>query len=203
MVRRDQWTGAAALASGVLMTVGVEGEWLLDPQRDDGTVTNVPLLAVLMVTSTAGFVLLLTAVRGLRAQMVRPTVPARAGALMAVVGAALLVAFGVLGLGSLLLTGSVLELSFLAFLLGMLLLSVGTVMWGLTRRWSPTAPGVRPLLLASGAGAFGALAVEPDPWHDIALVTMFASWSVLGVLLLRQADHAAPQHRSNATSQRV
>src|SRR5688572_23128204 len=151
MVRRDQMTGAAALASGVLMTVGVEGEWLFDPQRDDGTVTNVPLLAVLMVTSTAGFVLLLTAVLGLRAETVRPTVPARAGALMAVLGAALMVAFGLIGLVSLLLTGSVLEVSFLAFLLGLLLLSVGTLTWGLSRRWASPAPGVRQLLLLSGA----------------------------------------------------
>lgn len=45
------------------MIVGVEGEWLFNPQRDDGTVTNMPVFALLLLAATAGFVLLLTAVR--------------------------------------------------------------------------------------------------------------------------------------------
>src|SRR4051794_961958 len=68
-------TGRAAAAAGVLMLVGTEGEWLLDPQSDDGTVTNLPVFAFLVVIATVGFCLLLTAVLGLRAHAA-PTRPA-------------------------------------------------------------------------------------------------------------------------------
>ncbi len=191
MVSSVQLTGRAAAASGVLMIAGVEGEWLLDPQRDDGTVTHLPVFALLLVTATAGFALLLTAVLGLRARTARPTRPSRVGAVMTVAGAGLLVVFGLLVLVTSLLRGTPLEASFIAFVLGMLLLSVGPVTWGLSLRGRPPAPGVRQLLLLSGVAAFGALAIEPDPWHDISLTVMFAAWSALGVLLLRQAGRPA------------
>ena len=61
MVSSVQLTGRAAAASGVLMIAGVQGEWLFNPQRDDGTVTNMPVFALLLVTATAGFALLLSA----------------------------------------------------------------------------------------------------------------------------------------------
>ena len=66
MMASVELTGRAAAASGVLMFVGVEGEWLLDPQRDDGTVSNLPVFALLTLTATVGFVLLLVAAMGLR-----------------------------------------------------------------------------------------------------------------------------------------
>jgi hypothetical protein len=77
------------------------------------------------------------------------------------------------------------------------------VTWGLSLRRRPPAPGVWQMLLLSGAGAFGALAIEPDPWHDISLVVMFAAWSALGVLLLRQANHLASERRSSHTAHRM
>ncbi len=125
MVLSVQLTGRAAAASGVLMIAGVEGEWLFNPQRDDGTVTNMPVFALLLVAATAGFALLLTAVMGLRAQTPCPTRPVRIGALMTVAGAGSLVIFGLVCLVTSLLRGAPLEASFIAFLLGMLLLSVG------------------------------------------------------------------------------
>lgn len=188
MVSRFQLTGRAAAASGVLMIVGVEGEWLFDPQRGDGTVTNMLVFALLLFTATAGFALLLMAVIGLRTQTACPTRPARIGSLMAAAGAGLLVAFGFIALVTALLRGSPLAASFIAFLLGMLLLTVGSVTWALALRRHHPTPGVWQLLVLSGVAAFGALAIEPDPWHDISLMAMFAAWSALGVLLLRQAD---------------
>ena len=72
MVSSVQLTGRAAAAAGVLMIVGVEGEWLLNPQRDDGTVTQLPVFALLLLTATVGFALLLIAGMGLRAPSARP-----------------------------------------------------------------------------------------------------------------------------------
>ncbi|MHA6694852.1 hypothetical protein [Homoserinimonas sp. A520] len=177
------------------MIVGVEGEWLFNPQRDDGTVTNMPVFALLLLTATAGFALLLAAVRSLRAQTARLTRPARAGALMTVSGAGLLVVSGLVGLVTSLLTGSPLEATFVVFLLGLLLLSVGPVTWGLSLRRRSPAPGVWQTLLLSGVASFGALAIEQDPWHDISLVVMFLAWSALGVLLLLQASQLASRRR--------
>jgi hypothetical protein len=203
MVSRVQLTGRAAAASGVLMIAGVEGEWLFDPQRDDGAVTNIPVFALLLLTATAGFALLLLAVMGLRAQTACYTRPARTGPLMTVAGAGLLVVFGLMTLVTALLRGSPMEAAFIAFLLGMLLLAVGPVTWGLSIRRRPPAPGVWQLLLLSGVVAFGALAIEPDPWHDISLTVMFAAWSALGLLLLRPAHQLAPERTSDKTAYRV
>lgn len=203
MVSRFQLTGRAAAASGVLMTAGVEGEWVFDPQRDDGTVTNTPVFALLLLTATAGFALLLTAVMGLRAQSACSTRPARIGSLMTVAGAGLLVVFGVVALVTAVLRGAPLEASFIAFLLGILLLAVGSVTWGLSLRRHSPAPGVWSLLMLSGVGALGALAIEPDPWHDISLTVLFAAWSALGVLLLRQARPLASQRTQDDTGSGV
>lgn len=203
MVSSVQLTGRAAAASGVLMIAGVEGEWLFNPQRDDGAVTNMPVFALLLVTATAGFALLLIAVMGLRAQTACPTRPARIGALMTVAGAGSLVIFGLVSLVTSLLRGTPLEASFIAFLLGMLLLSVGPVTWGLSLRRRPPTPGVWQMLLLSGVVAVGALAIEPDPWHDISLTVMFAAWSALGVLLLRQANQLASERTPDNTAYRV
>ena len=85
----------------------------------------------------------------------------------------------------------------------MLLLAVGPVTWGLSLRRRPPTPGVWQLLLLSGVAAFGALAIEPDPWHDISLTVMFAAWSALGVLLLRQANQQASERTPHNTASRV
>ena len=181
------------------MLVGIEGEWLLNPQSDDGTVTNLPVFAILLLTATIGFVLLLLAVRDLRdlRDQRATTKPARAGSLMTLVGAALMVAFGVTSLVTSLLTGSPLEIAFLVFLLGMLLLTVGPISWALGLRRHSPAPGAWQMLLLSGAAAFAALALEADPWHDLSLIVMFAAWTILGVLLLRRGPAptpASPRH---------
>jgi len=82
------------------------------------------------------------------------------------------------------------ELSFLPFALGMLLLSIGHIMWGLALRRHSPAPGVWQMLALAGTAALAAIAVPADPWHDVALVLMCATWSVTGVLLLRHTSTA-------------
>lgn len=177
--------GRAAAAAGVLMTAGVQGEWLLNPQRDDGTITNRWEFALLLVLSSVGFVLLTVAVQGLRRASLRRTKPSRAGAMLSLVGAGLLAVFGALVLCTGLASGSPLEASFFAFGLGLLLLWIGPTLWGLSLRREAPAPGVWQLLLLAGTSAFATLAIPLDPWHDITLTVMFLVWSVIGALLLR------------------
>lgn len=194
-------TGRAAAAAGVLMTVGVEGEWLLNPQRDDGTVTDKSEFALLLAVSTVGFVLLSLAVRGLRVASGRRTRPARVGAGMSLVGAGLLAVFGALVLVTGVVSGSPLEASFLAFALGLLLLSIGQVVWGLSLRRQSPAPGVWLMLLTAGVTAFASIAIPLDPWHDVSLVAMFLAWSAIGVLQLRHhaVGNLAPKGRMETT----
>ncbi len=89
--------------------------------------------------------------------------------------------------------GSVLEATFLLFVLGMLLLAVGPVMWGISLRRGSPAVGVSPALVTSGIGAFALLAVPMDPWHDVSMVVMFTAWAALGLFLLRRSGDRAPQ----------
>jgi hypothetical protein len=185
MLTQANRTGRAAAASGVLMTAGVAGEWLLNPQRDDGTITNTPVFALLLITSTIGFGLLTYAVRRLRQESIRRTRPARAGAWMSMVGAGLLAVFGAMVLVTGVIAGSPAEVSFLAFALGMLMLSLGPVTWGLSLRSESPAPGLWQVLVAAGVAAFASIAIPLDPWHDITLIGMFAAWSVIGLLILR------------------
>lgn len=200
MITQASYTGAAAAAAGVLMTAGVEGEWLLDPQRDDGTVTDKPAFALLLVLSTVGFALLSAAVRGLRRTSARHTRPARIGATMSLIGAGMLTLFGVLVLVTGLISGSPLGLSFVAFALGLLLLAIGQIGWGLSLRRQTPAPGVWQLLVVAGVAAFASIAIPLDPWHDVSLVAMFLAWSGIGVLLLRRTFIGrAPTARTTST----
>ncbi len=185
MSTRLERTGRAAVAAGLLMTAGVEGEWLLNPQRDDGTVTSTPGFALLLTIATLGFGLLVVAVRGLRRASLRTTRPARTGALLSLAGAWCLAAFGLAALGSGLATDSVAEASFIPFALGMLLLAFGPITWGLSLRRAAAAAGVWQALLISGVAAFALLAIPLDPWHDVSMVVMFGAWSVLGLCVLR------------------
>jgi len=195
MLTQANRTGRAAAAAGVLMTAGVEGEWLLNPQRDDGTVTNKPEFTLLLVLSTVGFVLLGAVVRGLRSESARRTRPARVGAWMSLVVAGLLAVFGGLVLVTGVALGSPLEVSFLAFALGLLLLSIGPVVWGLSLRRHSPAPGLWLVMVLAGVMAFGSIAIPLDPWHDVTLVAMFLAWSVVGVLLLRHAPNSARREK--------
>ena len=97
-------------------------------------------------------------------------------------------------------SGSPLEASFLAFALGLLLLSVGQVVWGLSLRRQTPAPGMWQMLTVAGVMAFASIAIPLDPWHDVSLVAMFLTWSVIGVLLLRYrtVNNMAPKARTES-----
>jgi hypothetical protein len=178
-------TGRAAAAAGVLIVAGTQGEWLLNPQRDDGTVTKIPAFVLLLTMSTLGFALLTLAVRGLRRESARHTKPARTGAFLTMLGASLLTAFSLIVLATGIILEAPLELSFLLFALGMLSLVAGQLMWGLALRRHSPAPGVWHLLTLAGITAFATIAIPTDPWHDVALVVMCATWSAIGVQVLR------------------
>ena len=45
----------------------------------------------------------------------------------------------------------------------------------------------------SSAAALGALAIEPDPWHDICLTVSHLAWIALGFALTRTGPSAAAQ----------
>lgn len=167
------------------MTASVAGEWVLNPQRPDGSVVDRPTFALLLTLGTLGFVLLCVAIGRLRRESGGRGRWARIGSALSFVGACLLALFAVLVLGAGLALGAPLGASFLAFALGLLLLSVGPVVWGLSLRGRSPAPGVWQVLVLSGVTAFAAVAVPLDPWHDVALITMFLAWSAVGVLVLR------------------
>lgn len=195
-------TGRNAVAAGVLMAAGVAGEWVLNPQESDGTVADRLVLTLLLGATTTGFGLLFLAVRGLRAEHSRSTRPARAGAFMSMTGAGLLTAFGVAYLTTALATGAPFEPLFVAFALGMLLLSIGPVTWALSLRRQSPAPGVWQLLAASGVAAFAAIAVPYDPWHDVSLTAMFAAWAALGACLVRRAGTTRTRGAAPASAAR-
>jgi hypothetical protein len=119
---------------------------------------------------------------------------------MSLVGAAMLAVFGALVLVTGVVSGSPLEASFLAFALGLLLLSTGQVVWGLSLRRQSPAPGVWQMLLVAGVAAFASIAIPLDPWHDVSLVVMFLTWSAIGVLLLRYraVSTMAPKARTQS-----
>ena len=185
-LERTATSGRAAVLAGVLMTAGIEGEWLLDPQRDDGTVTDLWAYGLLVGAATVGFALLTLAVRELRRASDRSSRTARAGGWLTLAGAGCLTVFGISLLVSGLLLGAPWEASFLAFALGMLLLVAGPVTWGLALRRRPPGSGLPALLTVAGVAAALALLAPGDPWHDLGLVAMFASWVGIGILLLRR-----------------
>ena len=173
--------GRQAALGGVLVGAGVELEWVLDFQTDDGTVTRPAAFGACVVLSAVGFALLALAARGLRTTGRSRTL--RVGSALTSGGAWLLVLFSAAVLVTGLATGSPTELSFVAFGLGMLLLSVGLVVLGLGLR--RTVSRWAWLLVAAGVATFAAIAIPLDPWHDVALGAMCAAWSAFGLLVRR------------------
>jgi hypothetical protein len=183
----DRRTAGAAVAAGVLMFVSVAAELRRPVQDADGAVTDVPGFVFYVTTWTLGAAALLWAVHGLG----RPgSVAGRIGRGANLAGAALLTAFGVVGLVTALVAGAPAEWSFLLFAVGLLLLALGAVPLALGLR--ARAPGWWTALLLAGAGAAVALLAEGDPWHDLGLFAFDAGWVALGLgLLARRAPDAA------------
>jgi hypothetical protein len=176
----DRRTGGAAVAGGLLLTASVGAELIHPVQEAGGAVTSPGLFAGYLVAWCLGAAALLVAQLGLR----RTPGLGRAGAVVAVVGTGLLLAFGVVVLGSALVAGTPLEASFLAFALGLLLVAVGAVLLGLGLRRSGAVGAWWTALPVGAAGALVALLTEE--LHDLGLFVLFGAWVVLGLGLLRR-----------------
>ena len=181
---RRSW-GRSAILAGSLWAASVAVELIFRPQRSDGSVENIAVFAVSLAAAVVGSLFLVHAFHGLRKLVTASgtrSLISRVGAWCAVLGAALLVLFTLLGLASGLVTGKVWEPSFLVFALAMLLLLLGQVTVGITSRG---VPGLGPLLMVAGACVLVAVVVPVDPWHDIGLFSLFACWIGVGLLLQR------------------
>ena len=113
-----------------LLFASVAAELVRPVQRPDGTVTNLPGFALYLIAWTAGALALVVALHGLGGVgSAAGPLPrsGRIGRAVALAGAALLVGFGAIGLGSALVTGAPAEWSFLLFAVGLLLMVVAAV----------------------------------------------------------------------------
>ena len=155
-------------------------------QNADGSLTDLPGFVLYLVTWTLGAAALVVAVLGLSGAR---SIAGKLGRGASLAGAVLLTAFGVVGLGSALIAGSPAEWSFLLFAVGLLLLVVGAIPFGvgLRARLGPWWTAV----LVAGAGAAVALLAEADPWHDLGLFVFDAAWVALGMRLLARRTPAA------------
>ena len=183
----ERRTGGAAVVAGALLFASVAAELVWTVQRPDGTVTNVAGFALYVTAWTAGAIALVVALLGLGGSRAAAGPLPRSGRIgrgIALAGAALLGAFGIVGLLTAWLDGAPAEWSFLLFAVGLLLMLVGAVplalglrrVGGLGRWWVA--------VLVAGAGALVALGAAGDPWHDLGLFVCFGSWAVLGLRLL-------------------
>ena len=116
-----------------------------------------------------------------------------AGAWLSIIGAAL---FGVLAVGGLagIVTGTYLELAFVAFLLAFVLLIPGQLLLARGIGRLPAAVGFsRWLLVVAAGGLIVALAAEMDPFHDLGLFTFDFAWAAVGVSLMRASARTNPR----------
>lgn len=186
----DRRTGGAAVAGGLLLAASVAAELVHPVQEPDGTVVSPVPYAGYVTAWTLGAVALVVALLGLGA----PALPraGRIGRGIAVAGAALLVAFGAVGLVTGISAGVPAEWSFLLFAVGLLLFLVAAVPLALGLRRAGRPALGRAAVLVAGAGVVLALGVEADPWHDLGLFVFCGAWVGLGVGLLRRTRRATP-----------
>jgi hypothetical protein len=184
----DRRTGTAAVTAGVLLFASVAAEILWSVQAPDGTVTNTAGFLLYLLAWTAGAGALVLALLGL------PPGGSRAGAVgrwVSVAGAVLLAGFGLLVIGAVV-TGAPIEISFLLFAVGLLLLGLSAVPLGLGLRRSGVVGSWWVAVLVAGAGALLAVLAAGDPWHDLGLFTFDAAWFTLGLRLLTSARRSVP-----------
>ena len=182
-------TATCAVLGGVLQLAGVHGEWVFDPQKSDGTVTNPLVFSLLLIATIAGTGSLLAALFGLRvmhdAANVPLSRPGRIGLRLSIAANVLLLGFAGIVLGTALVSDAPAEASFVLFGLGMLLAVVGYAMLAGGLRRSGVVGGAWLAPAVAALGIICALVVPIDPWHDIGLYTSYAAWIWFGVLLGR------------------
>jgi hypothetical protein len=180
----DRRTGAAALTAGVLMFVSVATELIWNVQRPDGSVFNMPVFLLFIGGFAVGTAALAVAVHGLGRGVPLPRA-GRIGRSMSLTGAGLLTVFAVLFLATGLATGTPLETAFWLFLIGFLLLILGSVPLALGLRRSGIVGAWWVAVLVAGAVALVAM-LTLSPWHELGLFTFDAAWAALGLQLLRR-----------------
>lgn len=197
----DRRTGAAALAAGVLMFVSVATELIWNVQRPDGSVFNTPVFVLFIAGFGLGTAALGVALHGLGRGGVALFRAGRVGRAVSMAGAALLTAFAVLYLATGLVTGTPLETAFWLFLLGFLLLIVGSIPLALGLRRSAVVGRWWAAVLVAGAGALVAM-LTLAPWHELGLFTFDAAWAALGMRLLtsRSASAGATRRQMGAST---
>ena len=201
----ERSTGVAAMAAGVLLAGSVAAELVHPVQTRDGAVLEPALFDLYLAAWVAGTSALIIALRGLApvpasARPARRTRRVLPGHRLSQVGAGLLLAWGIVALGTATATGKPLEASFVLFGLGLLLTGVGNVLLGLSFRRGAARRTSWPLLVVAGAGALVAVTVFADPWHDVGMFTFAAGWVGFGATLLRAA---VDRRRSDARTQVV
>jgi hypothetical protein len=166
----------------------VAAELVWTVQRPDGTVTHLAGFGLYLLLWTAGAAALLISLLGLggsRSEAGPLPRGGRIGRWIALTGAALLVAFGAVGLVTAMVDGAPAEWSFLFFAVGLLLLLVAAVPLALGLRRAGGLGGWWIAVLVAGAGVLVALGAEADPWHDLGLFVFLGSWAAVGLRLLR------------------
>ncbi len=178
--------GVAAIAAGMLLFMSVAAELAHPVQATGGRITDPPLFFAYTVAWLLGAAALVVALWDLRpAPLAGP--PSRGhlvGRRISLVGAVLLVAFGIVIIVSAAVTGNPLEVSFVLFGLGLLLSAIGHIVLGLAIRRTGQLGSWWTALLVAAAGAGVAVVVFTDPWHDLGLFTFDAGWVIVGIRLL-------------------
>lgn len=184
----DRRTGAAAVAAGSLMFGSVATELVWNAQAPDGSVTNWPAMLLFLGGFLVGSAALTVAVHGLGRGRTGTALPRSGlvGRAISLAGSVLLTAFTVLHLATALATGTPLEASFWLFLLGFVLLFLGSVPLALGLRRSGAVGRWWPAVLVAGTGVLVALTTQ-EPWHELGLFTFDAAWIAAGSGLLAES----------------
>lgn len=174
-------TGQRLGLGSAMFAAGVALEWVLDPQRGSaGTVVRPVAFAACVGTSLLGVVLMAQAVHAGSGMAGRKG--GRTGRRLLLAGIILVA----LGSATILVTGLVsgepLALAFVPWALGLLVMSVGSVVLGVACRRDRAFGAAMAL---AGVAAFAALAIPLDPWHDVSLMTACLGWCLAGLALRR------------------
>ena len=161
-----------------LLFLGVASEWVINPQRGDGTVLHPTRFALCVGTSVVGAALLARGLRDLKTFVPRSR-PARFGRAATTAGAVLLLVSMAAILVTGIVTGTPAGLAFVPWAFGMLALSVGPVVLGTSVLRLHRAFGASTIL--AGLTALASVVIPLDPWHDVSLATMCAAWVAAGL----------------------
>lgn len=187
----SRWSGPAATAGGMIFLLSTFLPYIRRAESA-GVVTNVPLYALYLSLFTIAVILFTAALWGLRALHAEEGSPlrrpGRAGIWVVTIGAAVLVLASVQIVMSAAATGKLPEVWAL-FALGWLLLFVGFILTGIGAYRARLLGSARILPIVIAVGAFVAIMVSVDPFHDIGFLVVGLGWILLGVALWRRHGH--------------